>query len=243
MERQSQGAKMGLGKSKLGPELLAAAGSGDTEQVRSLHAAGAHLEAVTKKSESALFLAAKNGHTDTVKACAELGSNLEATNVMGWTALTAAVKNGHEDVVRLLAARGANLETVADHSKQTPIWIAAEWGRASMVKTLAELGANINAADNNGRTPLWIAASKNLEMAVCALAEMGADLQTPSNKDFHHKNGQMPLEVALEKGNDECANALRRLIAAAAKARSAAAPAVPVADGPVRRVERTNSAV
>ena len=233
---------MGLCKSKLTPQLLAAARSGDTEEVRNLHAAGVDLEAVTSKSgsERALFAAATNGHADTCRVLVELGANLEAANVMGYTALTTAVKKGHEDTVRVLAELGANLEVADGTDKQTPIWIAAEWGRASMVRLLAELGADIEAADNSGSTPLWVAASKNLEMAMCALAELGADLTTPGNKGYGHKNGQTPLEVAVEKGNDECAKALRRLIAAAAKGK--APTKGPAADGPIRRVERTHSA-
>ena len=47
-----------------------------------------------------------------------------------------------------------------------PIWIAASEGHLKMVRTLHELGANVEATDEDGTTPLSIASKNGHEEVV-----------------------------------------------------------------------------
>src|SRR5690348_11029012 len=66
--------------------LLSAAASGKTDQVSTLLAKGANVEAKDKNGRTPLMLAAQHGHADTVRLLLSKGAKADARDRSGWTA-------------------------------------------------------------------------------------------------------------------------------------------------------------
>ena len=112
----------------VGDCLASACGAGmDLSLISSLAGThGANVDAVHRKSKTALMIAAWNGHTDIVNALVEShGANVDACSKRGWTALMLAAWNGHTDTVNALAGtHGANVDAV-DEFGETALMLAA----------------------------------------------------------------------------------------------------------------------
>ena len=88
--------------------------------------------------------------------------------------------------------------------RSTKLLVAAEEGKAEVVKRLLDAGADVNQADTSGRTPLMFA-SLNGHMAVAEmLLERGADVNQAMVDVWS------PLYIAAEKGHT---NVMRLLLA------------------------------
>ena len=75
-------------------------------------------------------------------------------------------------------------------------------GQAEMVKTLAQLGANIDKQENDGVTPLLLASFKGRTLVVVALLALGADRSIASTQAFADiPGGSTPLSIAQAKGH------------------------------------------
>ncbi|KAF8419546.1 ankyrin repeat-containing domain protein [Tirmania nivea] len=144
-------------KAYTGPELIAAAKSGDDDA-------------------TALFGAAGKGHSELVNLVWEEGANIEAAINTGGTPLYIAAQNGHLQVVWLLLGKGANIEA-ARNSEATALLIAAHNQHLRVVKLLLEKGANIEAADSAGATALYVAAQNGRSDVVGLLLEKGARIE------------------------------------------------------------------
>jgi hypothetical protein len=87
--------------------LIAAAGSGDIDEVKALLAQSPDLSAVDGNGRTALIAAAAAGHPATVKLLAKAGADVNFKTANGDTALSMAKKAGHAAVVKALLALGA----------------------------------------------------------------------------------------------------------------------------------------
>ncbi|MBU0743921.1 MAG: ankyrin repeat domain-containing protein, partial [Gammaproteobacteria bacterium] len=77
----------------------------------------------------------------------------------------------------------------------TAIMWASKLGHAGIVKSLFDLGANVNQRNNHGITPLMLAAENNHKKVLKLLIEDGAKINLKNNK------GQDALAFARETGN------------------------------------------
>ena len=95
------------------------------------------------------------------------------------------------EVVNLLLDHGADIEAV-DNKRQTPLHLAARWGRLAIAEALLERlpPANSSAQDEHGDTPLHLAAMWGHEDIVNLLIDKGANIE---EKNYF---GQSPEEVA-----------------------------------------------
>jgi ankyrin repeat protein len=124
---------------------------------------------------------------------------VEERNEQGQTALFDAALFGLGQVIKVLAARGASVD-VKDNTGRTPIFRARD---RDTLRTLVELGADINAQDLNGETPLHVWAGANGSLgAVEALLQAGASSRVRSTR------GETAEEVARRAGNPRIANAI-----------------------------------
>ena len=62
----------------------------------------------------------------------------------------------------------------------TPCCVTARFGRNEVIKTLHQLGADLNLADHNGDTPVIVAASSGHVESVRILHAFGADIEKPN---------------------------------------------------------------
>ena len=85
------------------------------------------------------------------------------------TALAAAEAGRWDDAANLVKT-GADIDVGNKHGASL-LWLAARHGQISVLKTLVQVGANVNKADDNGTTPLAVAATAAI---AATLIEHGA---------------------------------------------------------------------
>jgi ankyrin repeat protein len=83
--------------------------------------------------------------------------------------------------------------------------VAAHRGQVEAIRTLCELGADINTPDEHGYTPVYAAAQEGCTKAIRVVCELGADIHTPD------KEGVTPAYVAAYGGHEKVVKLLRKL--------------------------------
>ncbi|WP_271104074.1 ankyrin repeat domain-containing protein [Pseudomonas tohonis] len=78
----------------------------------------------------------------------------------------------------------------------TPLHIVANWGDCEAIKTLIEIGADINAKGEAGLTPLHCAVEQERPEAIVLLLAMGAEIIPDSD-------GYTPMQLAELLGYNE----------------------------------------
>jgi len=124
-------------------------------------------------------------------------SAVEAYNTDGegpvpQTLLAWATSGGSKRAVEFLLHRGAGCIRIQDCYGQTPLSLAARWGREEVVRLLLDYGADIEARDSQGQTPLSSAAGWGRETVVRLLLDCGADMEALDDE------GKTPLKCAEE---------------------------------------------
>ena len=161
--------------------------------VRRLVEAGADVNARCY-GHPALNNAAKFGNMAVMEALVELGADVDGTDVLGRTAMHWAASG---EVVRWLVALGLSVQ--GDGGYESPLYRACYDGRVDAVRTLIELGADVdvNCPSMHGSAPINVAvgfATKQVavEMTRLLLAA-GADANAAD------KHGYAPLDNATHK--------------------------------------------
>jgi ankyrin repeat protein len=117
-------------------------------------------------------------------------------------------------IVKLLVEQGVNVDTRTDDAaKATPLFIALKKyvegndkkTTADVIRTLANLRADLNALDGRGETPVAFAAFNNQPELLRLLISLGAD---PTKK---LGNGQTPLDYAREANATDAMRVLAEL--------------------------------
>jgi hypothetical protein len=129
------------------------------------------------------------------------------------TSFFTALRTKNTELVTLLIHRGLVSPDVTDQAGQTPLIAAVDAGNATMVRTLLNLGAQVdsfgtfldhnvkrnpNRDNNTQRTPLQVAAARgNLTIVRLLTSEYGA------NDALIAPDGQLALRLAAEGGHRE----------------------------------------
>ena len=154
-------------------KLLSASNSGDIEEVKSLIAGGADVNAKDKDhmGRTALIGAAWSNQRAVVELLIANGADIEATDNEGKTALMGAALWRHKEVVELLVEKGADVNAKDNDGKTALIVDAQErqiryitrglcsyanevWDYMGIANQLIAKGADVNAKDNDGKTAL-----------------------------------------------------------------------------------------
>ena len=147
---------------------------------------------------NAVYLAANDGYLDVLQSLTEAGADLNILYGQNeFSALSIALLEGNTDVALFLIKNGADIDTQSKGGF-TPSYIAVQEGLLSVLKALAEAGANLNTpGGSNEMTPLARAALYgNLEI-VQLLKELGVNLEAKNN------DGKTALDLAREEGYDD----------------------------------------
>ena len=143
---------------------------------------------------TALWLAARFGEPEMIRTLAAAGADPNASLADGTTPLMAAI----------LPTRGTGAFRVGDRRERYQgagdVAIKAdgedEGITADVVRSLLDVGSNVNRANQAGDTALHVAAGMAANRVVQLLAAGGADLQAKNQKD------QTPLAVASTPARD-----------------------------------------
>lgn len=163
--------------------------------VKELINAGANINHKAHNGATPLCVASLKGHNEIV---ALLVTN-QADKSLAWgeriylKPIHMAAQNGHLDVIKTLLANGDDINSRA-FGGQTPLYIAAKYGRLEVVNHLIHIKANIETAarkDDDILTPLLIAAKEGHAKVVKALVDAGAE-QSPL-----YENQVRPLAIAV----------------------------------------------
>ncbi|KAI9650422.1 hypothetical protein NHQ30_000436 [Ciborinia camelliae] len=133
----------------------------------------------------------------------------------GSTLLLYTIEKEYIGIIRQLLDRGVSIEA-RNSADQTPLLFAIEKGNIGIIRLLLDRGVDIEAMNSANQTPLLFAIEKGNIDIIRLLLDNGADLEV--NKDERETNpskfqlplslgevkrlrGQMPLHLAIEKGN------------------------------------------
>ena len=161
--------------------------------VRRLAEVGADVESLDWDG-SALSYAAGYGNLAVMEVLVELGANVTATDAYDGTAMHWA-KTG--EVVRWLAAQGASVQGNGGQ-KKSPLSSACELANVDVVRTLIELGADVDFEDVDGRRPLHRAMCCGEEHEAVELARLL--LAAGADADAVDGGGKTPLHSILCAG-------------------------------------------
>jgi uncharacterized protein len=213
-------------------ELFEAIRAGDAARVREIvTASGGLVNARNAQGQSAVLMACYLGRSEIRDLLVEKGATLELHEAAaagkvsrveelvdgkaelakgyspdGFPVLALAAAFGHEDVARYLYGKGADINAVATNGTgYTALTGAVAGSHASLVKWLAEHGAEVNYRYAKGHSPLLEAAANGRLEIVKTLLAHGAELRAQTD------DGKNALQFAEERGHSEVANHLRGL--------------------------------
>lgn len=150
------------------------------------------------------FDAARVGRVDITQALYEAHYPIDSQTSSGYSAVILAAYNDRPDALRYLLSIGANA-CLGDRNGNTALMGALYKGHTEIARILLDAGCSIDQTNNTGETALSFATLFGRLDFLPAIVAKGADI---NHVDVH---GSTALAVALKQGNDQSANALRRL--------------------------------
>jgi ankyrin repeat protein len=170
-----------------------------------------HAQPVPGKSpptlDEALVIAVDQGSAKAVPDLLRSGANPNARNRRGMTVLQVAVVGDRREAAELLVKAGADVNLKSLQSGNSPLWIAAFWGRAELLRLFLANKGEINARGEGGMTPLMIAAFVGHVNAMEVLLENGADINAKDGQGLtalwfavQGRNTNAAIQLLLEKG-------------------------------------------
>ena len=135
--------------------LHTAASCGDLQKVEALVDNGENINAEGMYGRTPLYYAVLQGQSEVVSFLLAKGADPKFG--AGWkgndTPLHVAAHNGNLACVQLLLSNGVPVD-IKNDTKQTPLFLAAEFLHPAVVTCLLDHGANANATAKGGTTPL-----------------------------------------------------------------------------------------
>ena len=172
-----------------------AAINGNLPVVNILLRKGADINHSDEKGRTALYLAAQLGHSDVVTQLLSSGATMQTVSDSGNTPFSAAAEHGHCQIMQKLVSQGYRPSQIDIECLNTKLREAAKAGNDELIKTLLELGTNINHTNSEGNTPLIFASDSGHTSTVKVLLEAGANINSTS------LIGETPLSWASCRGH------------------------------------------
>jgi ankyrin repeat protein len=158
--------------------------------------------------DEALVIAVDQGNAKAVPDLLRSGANPNARNRRGMTVLQVAVVGDRREAAELLVKAGADVNLKSLQGGNSPLWIAAFWGRAELLRLFLANKGEVNARAEGGMTPLMIAAFVGHVNAMEVLLKNGADINNAKDDlgrtalwlAVQGRNTNAAIQLLLEKG-------------------------------------------
>jgi len=155
--------------------------------------------------ESDAFDLAKDGYVDALRGLLAANGNeylLSKRDRHGFALISWATIRGNLDIVQLLLELGCD-KNQPTSARETPLYLAARWGRSHIVECLLQAGASVDSLDGSGDCiPLHIAIRNMHTVIVEQLLKAGANVQQTNNVGenavyFAHKCSSPLIQSAI----------------------------------------------
>ncbi len=175
--------------------------------IEALVTGGADVNAPNHQGRNPLHGLTGAGAVDIAAYLMEHGADPNQRGTDGRTLLHAAVRQCRVNMVELIIGRSdVNLQ---DSSGRTAAHLAAEKGYTTLLKIIAQHGANMDIADVQGTRPIHISAVKDTGVGLESIINAGADVNAPDPPD----RGRTALHKAVYTAN---VGVVRKLVQAGA---------------------------
>ncbi|CAC5414560.1 unnamed protein product [Mytilus coruscus] len=148
------------------------------------------------------------GHTEMVKLLLSKGASVNCNaSHRQITPLLAAIAGNNSNIVDIILDNNELGVNTVNNRQFSPLMMACSFGKFSMVCSLVDKGASLNAIDKYGHTALMFASRYGFVDIVKYLCERGADIRLRSSKTwtslmFACKGGHTTIvEYLIEKGS------------------------------------------
>ena len=205
------------------PALMLAARSGHVDAVKALLAKGANVN--VKESlygQNSLMWAAAAGHSAVVKTLVEAGGDIKARNLPPGKGIERDAGfriPAENDPLGIRSHRNSGAWGITlDGLQFTPLMWAARAGHVDTVKTLLDLGADVNEAKPEGTTSLILAIINNHWELASKLLDWGADPNKGPGYTALHQvawSRRINLKAAFHPGHPEPSGTVDSLALAA----------------------------
>ncbi len=149
----------------LNAKLIIAVERGDLDEVKTLHANGAHINALGECRNNALQRAIKFGHREIARYLLEQGAAVNHRNANGETAAHEAARKNDQHMLALLQAYQADLNAKTEFNR-TPLHDAARAGAIVAVEFLISAGVDVHAKNDAQQTAFFMAASHSAKASI-----------------------------------------------------------------------------
>ena len=170
---------------------------GDVTKIESLLSLGFPVDSRDATNKTPLMIAACHGELQAVECLVGKGASPSLEDNDGWNSLHWASRTGNTHIIELLLlTHGPDIDsTTADG--ETPLMIAARYGKLQAVKCLLGKGASPSLEDNGGWNSLHFASRNGNTVIIDTILSYGVDIE--SKTEF----GETPLMIAQECGHIE----------------------------------------
>lgn len=152
---------------------------------------------MTPNNGTPLIHACKGGHIETVKIILKAGADVNSHDDESYTPLMYAAEGEHKEIVKILYDAHADVMNAAclnmnkmNNINNTALHMASRHDDAEVLKSLLELGADVNSVGHIGKTPLSYA------VFYYCLESVKELLATGANFNHQRDDGQTPLDIA-----------------------------------------------
>ena len=179
--------------------LMLAAQNGHIDVVRALVTReNVALDSTIADGLSALSLATAGNHPDVVKGLLEAGAAVNlACGPLRQTALGDAAYGGYVEVVKTLLASPQVAIDATNVYGQSPLHVAARFGKADVAACLLEAGASMTILTADGDTPLQLAIKAKHAAVVEVLLQYGAPMAAVDLVDLEASPSDVAFDVTL----------------------------------------------
>ncbi|GJC90402.1 kinase D-interacting substrate [Colletotrichum liriopes] len=205
LDRKYDGIQLETPDEKFGrTPLLWASIHGFLDGVNLLIAAGANVNATSRRSGSTPLMAASTWrYGQIVQALIAAEAKVDALSLDHSTALHSASKENNVKIVQLILQESVLSVNEVDEDGQTPLHFASKQGNEQVVRLLLNKGSHVDEADNDGKTALHLASGAgDDDRSQQDPDDVGPDDLTPKERDnpqFQSGRHLAVIKLLLEK--------------------------------------------